>query len=500
MAIGGLDIGSTGAKLTVLSEEGRVLHTGYRDYPIDRQTHAHEVDAGAIWNTVMELLRAAAGTKLRAVGIASFGESFVLLDECDRVLMPTMMYTDPRGSQQAAQLGQALGAEAIADVSGALPHPMFSLPKLMWVQQAQPRLFDQVARVCSIGGYIAYMLTGEHVIDYSLATRTMGFDIRTLAFSQTIFRAARIDPALFGRVVETGSLIGEVSPRIASELGLQAGLRVVLSGHDQIAAAVGSGVRSPGIAANGAGTVECVTPVFQGIPDQNRLQHSNYPVVPFLGNTNYCCYAFSFAGGSLIEWFLRELALGPSPAAKARGENIHRALESGAPDEPTGILVLPHFAGAATPYMDTGSRGAILGLELTHTTADLYRAVMEGIACETALNLERLAEAGVRIDALNASGGCARSEVWLQMKADITGIPIRRLSIDESGTVGSILFAGVATGAYDDIDQAEAALVRVVGTYEPRGAQGRAYRAQYDRYRGVYEAVRPLMHDGEGSV
>lgn len=495
MAIGGLDIGSTGAKVTVLDEHGLVLHSGYRDYPVSRYANAHEVDANLIWETVKGLLKDAVVhvPAFEAVGVTSFGESFVLLDENNRVLLPTMMYTDPRGEKQAERLGNVLGVEVIADISGTLPHSMFSLPKLMWVRDEHPAVYARVRRVCLIGDFVTYLLTGTHVIDYSLAARTMGFNIRYLTWSRSIFEAAGIDPALFGRPVSSGSIVGVVLPDLAAELGLQESFVVVLSGHDQIAAAVGSGVMEPGRAANGSGTVECVTPVFAGIPEGNRLQKSNYSVIPFLGNTNYCCYAFSFTGGNLVKWFLSEIASGPLTKANATGESVYTLLENGAPDSPTGILVLPHFAGAATPYMDTGSRGAVIGLGLSHTTADLYRAVMEGIAFEDAINIEKLAESGIQIEAVNASGGCARSGVWLQMKADILGIPVTRLSIEEAGTVGSIMFTGVAIGLYENLKSASDAMVKPIRTYTPRPEQHAAYLKHYTRYRKMYDAVRPLM-------
>ena len=161
-------------------------------------------------------------------------------------------------------------------------------------------------------------------------------------------------------------------------------------------------------------------------------------------------------------------------------------------DEPTGILVLPHFAGAATPYMDIDSQGAFAGLNLTHTTSDVYRAVLEGIVYESALNLEKLAEGGIHIDVINATGGCAKSRLWLQMKADILGVPVRRMGIDEAGTVGSVMLTGVALGWYSSHDQVAEVLIKAIEEFRPRREMHEKYMKHYDRYRKMYEAVRPL--------
>jgi xylulokinase len=495
MTIGGLDIGSTGAKITIVNSTGKLLHKGYRDYPVSHNSSAHEINAAEIWNAVQKLLQDAAGTvpDLAAVGVTSFGESFVLLGKDNEVLLPTMMYTDPRGEAQSAELSVTLGGDTIGEIAGTAPHPMFTLPKLMWVKQNRPDIYGKIKHVLLIGDFIVYMLTGRRVIDYSLAARTMGFDIQKKKWSAGIFKAAGINQDLFSSPVPSGTDAGIVKTELAAKLSLPDNLRVVICGHDQITAAVGSNVLTPGKAANGAGTVECITPVFTGIPKNAALQKSNYAVVPFLNGENYCCYAFLFSGGSLTKWFVNQLAPGQTVQAKTDNKNIYEQLEKAGRDEPSGILVLPHFSGAATPYMDTGSKGAFLGLELSHTASDLFRAVMEGITYEMMLNIEKLSGIGVQIMSLSASGGSARSEIWLQMKADILGIPITRLSNDEAGTIGGIILTGKAIGAYDSLEQAADALVKPLRVYEPRREMYERYQTHYQRYRKLYNAVRPLI-------
>jgi xylulokinase len=495
MAIGGLDIGSTGAKITVVDNNGKLLYKGYRNYPVSCGSSAHEINASEIWNAVQELLQDAADSVpgLAAVGVTSFGESFVLLGKDDEVLLPVMMYTDPRGEAQSTELSAALGGDAIGEIAGTMPHPMFTLPKLMWVKQNRPDVYKKIKHVLLMGDFIVYMLTGQRVIDYSLAARTMGFDIQKKKWNLGIFKAAGINPNLFSSPAPSGTGAGIIKAELAARLGLPDNVRVVICGHDQITAAVGSNALTPGKAANGAGTVECITPVFTGIPNSSALLKNNYSVIPFLNDDTYCCYAFSFTSGSLINWFINRLASGQAAQVKKDTKNIYEQLEKAGRNEPTGILVLPHFAGAATPYMDIGSKGVFLGLELSHTTSDLYRAVMEGIAYEMMLNIEKLSGIGVQIMSLSTSGGNARSEIWLQMKADIFGIPITRLSNDEAGTVGGIMLTGKAIGVYENLEQAADVLVKPSHIYEPRWEMHKRYQTHYQRYRKLYDAVRPLM-------
>jgi len=492
--IGGLDIGSTGAKITVVGADGAMLHGGYRDYPVSRGEGAHELHGDAIWDAVKELLREAAGAapSMSAVGITTFGESFTLLDGNGGVLMPSMLYTDPRGAEESAELREAVGYPRVCSIAGGAPQSMYSLPKLMWVRKRRPELLEKTKYICLIEDFLGYRLTGRRLIDYSLAARTMGFDIKNKRWSGEIFGAAGIDPGLFSEPVPSGTAAGPVLPEIAAELGVSPDLQIVLCCHDQVAAAAGSGVLRPGEATDGAGTVQCVTPVFAGIPGGGVLYDNHYALVPFLRDNTYCTYAFSYTGGSLIKWFIDTLAGKEKAEAKARGLSVYDYLESFMEDEPGDILALPHFAGAATPYMDGGAKGAFVGLGLTTRIGQMYRACMEGIAYEMAVNAEKLKEGRIEIKNLRATGGCAASRLWLQMKADILDIPVTRMSVDEAGTVGGIMLTGVATGVYESLESAAEILVRPLETFYPRADMHEKYMKIYERYKKLYYALRPL--------
>ena len=495
MSLGGLDIGSTGCKVTVYDEEGNYLYRTYRDYPVSRKTGEHEVMAEDIWKGVREVL-ADAGSHypdLKALGVTSFGESCVLLDEEDRPIRAVLLYTDPRGSEECRELEAALGREKLERITGVAPHSMYSLPKLMWIRKHRPEQFGRAKRILMMEDYIIYMLTGSAVIDYSLATRSMGFDIRALEWSQEVFQAAGIDSGLFSRPVRSGTPAGTVRPEMAKALGLPEGLLLVPAGHDQAAAAVGSGVFKADRAVDMAGTVECITPVFEGIPEDRRIYDGGYAIVPYVIPGNYVTYAFTFSGGALVSWFINNFAKEEKRRAKELGCSVYELLEEGMKDGPTGILVLPHFAGAGTPYMDGGSKGAVVGLTLDHSASDLYRAMMEGVTYEMMVNMEHLAEVGIRPQKLRAAGGGAASAVWMQMKADMLNLPIVSLGNAEAGAAGCAMLAGVAAGVYKDLSEAAWTMLKEKDTYLPRQEMHEAYQEYYEKYRRLYEASRPLV-------
>ena len=470
--VAGLDVGTTGCKVTVFTPDGECLGREYRKYATRHAGRVHEIDAEALAGAILETVAAANARfgKIDAMGVSSFGEAFVLADEAGKPLRPILLCTDSRGADEAKAFASVFGAERAARISGLLPNESYSLPKLMWLKAHEPDVFARAKYVMLVEDFVIYLLTGERVIDHSLATRTAAFDIHSLRWSGEILDAAGMPVEMFSRPVATGSVAG-----VTAE-----GTMIVASGHDQVACAVGAGVFEPGKAAEGAGTVECMTPVYSRIPETIDFQRDNYAIVPYFGN--YVTYAFSYTGGELLRWCADDL-FGKS----------HDELQDGDYKGPTGLLVLPHLAGATTPYMDSGSKGAIVGLTLGTRARDIYFACMEAVAYEMRLNMERLAASGVRFDRLVATGGGAKSKLWMQIKADVLGVPFDALEVEDAGTVGCAMMAGVASGAYRDLGEAKAAMVKKVGTYEPDQSRHERYAKVYARYERLYSAVRPLV-------
>ena len=486
MKTAGLDIGTTGCKLTVFDEEGNQLGKAYRDYPVRRGVSGHEIDLSSLMESVYSVMEemAAQVPDLGGIGVTSFGETFVMTDGAGTPLHAAMLYTDPRGAEECAELKEKLGAERITEITGLAPHEMYSLPKIMWIKRHRPEVYNAAKRIHLIEDFVVWHLTGKAQIDYSLASRTMAFDIHALTWSRELFDAAGIDVSLMSAPVPAGTGAGEVTPAAARRTGLNKDCIIVSVSHDQVAAAVGAGAFDGSVAVDGAGTVECLTPIYDSIPKIRVMAEGFFSIVPYVIPGKYVAYAFSYTGGALIRWAMDTVG---------KGETYESMEQACGKDEPTGLLVLPHFAGAATPYMDTGSKGAILGLTTATTAADIYRACMEGVAYEMRVNYEALRGSGIRFEKLNATGGGARSRLWMQMKADVLNLPMTALKTADAGTVGSAMLTGIAAGLFTDLNDAAARMVQERETYWPREQMHRKYMKIYDRYKAVYQAVRPLM-------
>lgn len=505
MKIAGLDIGTTGCKCTVFDEKGEMLGKAYRNYPVKRAVSGHEVDISAIMDGVYACLEEAAEyyPDIAGIGITSFGETFVMTDVEGKPLHTAMLYTDPRGKEECRKLSEVLGEKEIAKITGLRPHEMYSISKIMWIKEHEASVYDKAAYIFLMEDYVVYHLTGKRQIDYSLATRTMAFDIRNLNWSREIFDAAGIDMLKMSVPVQTGTDAGRITKLVAEKTGLSEDVHIVSVSHDQVAAAVGAGAFDSSVAVDGAGTVECLTPIYDEIPDVDIMYQGYFSIVPYVVPGKYVAYAFSYTGGALMQWCTETLAKKEKELAAAEGISVNEYLEKeyahitasdhSLEDSPSGLLVLPHFAGAATPYMDTGAKGAILGLTTDTSAAEIYRGCMEGVVYEMYLNLKALEGSGIGFHKLHATGGGAASREWTQMKADVLGLPVTSLKTSDAGTVGCAMLTGIAIGVVADLEDAASHMVEKTQTYEPRREMHEKYMKIYKRYEKLYEAVRPLV-------
>ncbi len=492
MKIAGLDVGTSGCKLSVYNHKGEFICNAYKEYDVTRYDGKQTIDANAVYAAVCEVIKeCAAKYDISAIGVTTFGETFVALDENDTVLFPSMLYTDQRGGEEVNELIQKLGEERLTHISGVKPHQMYSLPKIMWLKNKEPETYKKIKRILLMEDFIVYMLTGVAQIDYSLAARTMALDIRKKEWSNEVFDAAGVDVSLMSTPVKTGSIAGKVKPQLAEKLGLKD--TVIVNGcHDQVASALGAGVFSVGMAADGTGTVECVVPMFDKVPENKTLYDEGYSVVPYVFDNTYVCYALSFTGGATLKWFRDNFA---ELEKKEFGDKVYAVLDSQIPEKPTDILILPHFSGAANPYMDTSSKAAILGLTLEHTKYDIYKALMEGVTYEMMTNMEHLKSFGIGIDKLVATGGGALSDVWLQIKADVLNKQITTITAKEVGTAGTCMLTAVASGVFKDLNEAKERFVKENKICVPNAQNTEIYSKQYSRYKKIYTLTKEIIHE-----
>lgn len=492
MIIGGLDVGTTGCKIVLYNEKAELLNTYYCEYNATHKNGQHEIDFTDVKCGVLSLLNnAARDYKIDALGVTSFGETFAMLDEDDNILTASMLYTDPRGSEECEYLCEKLGEEKLTLLTGVKPHPMYSISKIMWHKNNNSDAFSKCNRILLGEDFIVYTLTGVAQIDYSLAARTGAFDIEKKCWIKDVFDTAGIDISLMSNPVPTGTVAGKVTESVKTLLGIDYDITVVNGCHDQVAGMIGSGVFETYQAMDGTGTVECIPVILKEKPTDIKFYEGGYSVVPYLDDL-YACYALSFTGGATLKWFRDNFAELEFEKAEKENKNVYAELDNAVSDKPTGILVLPHFAGAATPYMDNDSKAAFVGVTLETTKYDLYKALMEGTSYEMLLNFNTMKSLTGEIKEIRATGGGATSDVWLQIKADILNTEITALSCKEVGAAGTTALAGLAVGGFEGLQNAVSKMVTVRKVFEPNKENSIIYSELYKKYANLYNAVKGL--------
>lgn len=492
MIVGGLDIGTTGCKIALYNDKADLLAVYYREYSAIHKNGQHEIDFNDVKANVLSILKTAtANYKIDAIGVTSFGETFAMLDENDCILAPSMLYTDPRGEKECEYLCELFGKEYLTLTTGAKPHPMYSISKILWYKNNEPSLFSRCKKILLGEDFIVYTLTGNAQIDYSLAARTGAFDIEKRCWILQMFKALDIDVSLMSTPVAAGSIAGKLNTQLKTELEIDYDITIINGCHDQVAAMIGAGISDTDKAMDGTGTVECIPVVLDKKPDDIQFYEYGYSVVPYI-NGKYACYALSYTSGAALKWFRDNFAELEYIKAEKSGENVYANLDKKADKKPTGILVLPHFAGAATPYMDNRAKAAFLGITLETNKYDIYKALMEGTSYEMLLNFNTMKAFTGEIKEIRATGGGASSDLWLQIKADILNTAITSIDCKEVGAAGTVILAGTALNVFDNPDFAAAKMAKVRKVFNPNYENREIYAKLYKKYENLYAAIKNL--------
>ncbi|MCL1808717.1 MAG: FGGY-family carbohydrate kinase [Clostridiales bacterium] len=492
----GLDVGSSSCKCAAFAEDGKMLASSEKEYA--KTPGQIGLDARVLFEYVCAAVRSCteqveAAGDIVSVTVSSFGESFVPIDKAGRVLAPVAMYTDGDGAAETEFLRR--NAAHIGRIAGAAPNCLYALPRMMQMLNTVPGLRDNLWKFLQIEDYVVFRFCGETVIDYSLACRALAFDVGGHCWSEEILETAGFGSHALSKPVPAGTVAGEMHDSLALALGLRKGVKIVSGMHDQVAAATGAGALRTGDAVVGTGSVECITPVFDSFIADDAFLNQNYVCVPHAVPGLYVTYAFTLSGGSLLSWYRDRLVPYLKPSAEAGNCSVYDLLNENCPSEPSDIIVVPHFGGTGTPELASPAFGTIAGLSMGSGLPEIYRAVMEGLCFEMRFNREKLKESGIEFSSLRATGGGARSPLWLQMKADVLDIPVETLETSDAGAVGGAMAAAVSLGAFRCLEEAASCFVKTGKLILPNRERTKLYDKKYSRYIKIRQAMLSLNNE-----
>jgi xylulokinase len=485
----GLDVGTSGVKAVVFDEKGKIVATSFYEYVLALKSDGtRELDPLDIWEKTKAVLKdvSAERSGIAALAVSSFGEAFVCVNKSGREISRVMVFTDRRGEDEYFEAMKKSTDEEIAQICGLPPSTTYSISKLLHIKHNETETYQNTHKFLLIEDYIYFKLCGEAYTDYSLACRSMLFDVHKKEWSRPLMEKFGFSPEQFSMPVQSGTVIGQVSDAVLKETGLPASLKLVMGGHDQPVNAMGAGVRKNTTVCS-MGTSECMTPVFASPLPAKVTIESSLSSEPFLVDDMYCTLAYNVTAGLAVKWFFDTFAQGERPD----GHPPYALFEKNAPKEPTRLLVQPYLMGSGTPYMDHRARFAVLGVDVGTTRYDIYKSVLEGLCLDQRLNLEIIKSEGIRIDNIICVGGGSKSNLWLAAKADSMQVAVSTLKCSEAGALGCAILCAVAMGVYENARSAGEAMSEIEKTIEPNPAYAALYDEKFGLYKDLHKDLDP---------
>ena len=493
MSLLGLDIGTSGCKAVTFSEDGQVLALAYEEYDYQRpQPGWAELDPVDIWSKVKHCIThvtaATRSSPVRALSISSMGEAMVPVSHDRRILGPSLTNADGRGEEYLAGLRLTMSDEQLYAINGNPLGNHYSLTKLMWMRDHRPEVYQAAEHFLHWSSFIGFMLGADACVDYSLANRTLLFDLEQQTWSGTLVQWADLDMAKLPKTVPSGTVIGQVSSALAQELGLPKQTPIVSGAHDQCANAIGCGVIHEGQAMYGMGTFVCAVPVFRQRRETHAMLARGINTEHHAFHERFVSFIYNH-GGSLLKWYRDTFAALERQMVQKEGGDIYARLIAEMPENPSKVMVLPHFAPTGPPDFISDSSGVICGIRLDTTRGDVLKGILQGITCYIRACLETLPAIGIAIDNFRAVGGGSKSDAWIQLTADIFARPIIRPEITEAGALGAAILAGAATGVFNSIEEGCQTMIRLGRSFEPQSKNLHIYDDYFSRYKELW----PMM-------
>ena len=491
------DAGTTSMKVAVVAEDGRIAAAFTKEYRLSTpDTMTAELDPHAYWEAAREGARRVmqdsglAPDDITALAISSQGETLITLDSENRPLRPAIVWVDNRSVAEAHAIEEHFGLDVIHRVTGQ-PQvvPTWPATKILWLRKHEPDLFKRTAKFCIVEDLLLHDLTGRWVGEHSVHSSSLWIDINTGKLWPEMLDFLGLGPESFPDIRPSGEIIGTILPAAADELGVSRNAVVITGALDQPAGAIGAGNIHAGLCTETTGAaLAAVITLDSPVLDPNRGLPCHMHALP---GRKFFLMPWGQNAGLVLKWFRDSLC----------GELVDRddayAILSeeaaGAPPGCDGLVALPHLTGAASPEFDPHAKGVFFGISLKHTRGHFVRAIMESVAFMLRKNLELLPALGINVDEIRSLGGGARSPLWNQIKADVTGVPVATIASPEAACVGVAMLAAVAVGVYPDLDHAARAMVSLKDSYDPSPDARIAYDRSYQTYLSIYDGVRDLF-------
>jgi xylulokinase len=485
----GIDLGTSAVKILLVNQKGEVCLEVSKSYPliIEKSGYSEQNPEEWVGKTragLAELVQQFDGDVNDIEGISFSGQmhGLVLLDENHHVLRNAILWNDTRTTKQCQEIYDVVGKKILLEITKNPALEGFTLPKILWVKENEPEVFERASVFLLPKDYLRYRLTGNIHMDYSDAAGTLLLNIAKREWSSEILERFGLSPEFCPPLVESHEFVGTVTAEFAQETGLKEAAKVFAGGADNACGAIGSGILAEGKTLASIGTSGVVLSYEErnDLDFEGKVHYFNH------GEENaYYTMGVTLAAGYSLSWF-------KDTFAKEEAFDQFLAGVDEVPAGSNGLLFTPYLVGERTPHADSVIRGSCIGMDAAHERKHFARAVLEGITFSLNESIEIFRSSGKTIDSVISIGGGAKNETWLQMQADIFNAKIEKLTSEQGPGKGAAMLAAYGCGWYPSLKECAEVFIQTAKTYYPIEENVQAYKKLFTIYQQVYKQTKEL--------
>lgn len=480
----GVDLGTSSVKLLLMDEEGTVVNTVTKEYPLKFPKTGWAEQDPEDWYAqtvagIRELVRESDREQVAGLSFGGQMHGLVVLDAEDRVIRPAILWNDGRSQKESQYLNEVIGEDVLAKYTGNISFAGFTASKILWLKKHEPENFHKIKKLMLPKDYLAYRFTGVHATDVSDASGMLLLDVKSRAWSKEMCNICHISESILPALYESYECIGTLTKEAAKDLQLPAFVKVAAGAGDNAAAAIATGTVGDGkcnVSLGTSGTIFISVDQFH--PVSNHALHSFCDAAG-----SYHLMGCMLSAASCNKWWMDDIL--HTKDYEAEQSRISRLGQN-------KVYYLPYLMGERSPHNDPDVRAAFLNMSMDTTREDMTQAVLEGVAFGLRDSLEIAKEAGITVASTRLCGGGAKSQLWRQIIANVLQIPVEILEQEEGPSLGAAILAAVCCGVFTDVQEGAKHIVKIKEVLTPKDEWMQRYDEKYDTFRKIYLIYRQL--------
>lgn len=482
----GVDLGTSALKLVMMKGNGELVKTVSKEYPLYFPRSGWSEQNPTDWFLAvkegLKELAACADEKIAGISFGGQMHGLVILDKDDNVLRPAILWNDGRSTEETDYLNNVIGKEKLSKLTANIAFAGFTAPKILWVKNNEPEIFEKISKIMLPKDYISYMLSKSFATDYSDASGMLLLDVKNKKWSSEMIEICGISENMLPKLFESFEVVGNIKPELAKELGLNDDIKIVAGAGDNAAAAIGTATVGEGacnISLGTSGTVFISSKNF-GVDSFNALHSFAH------ADGNYHLMGCMLSAASCNKWWMEEI-LKTKDFAKEQN-NIDNLGEN-------NVFFLPYLMGERSPHNDPDAAGTFIGMRMDTKREDMTLAVFEGVTFALRDSLEVARSLGIKIERTMICGGGAKSPLWKKLVANILNVEVDVPVSEEGPGFGAAILAAVGCGEYESVEDAAKSVIKIKEKIKPEADLVVKYEEKYQKFKKIYPALKDVFKE-----